>query len=284
MVIKKTGTYFLYLLVLVVFFSQNLVAQKMTISSYNIRYDNPRDTGNLWQDRKHAVVALVQYHDFDVFGVQEALKHQLQDLSGALKGYAVYGRGRDDGQSKGEHSSIYYKKAQFDLVASGDFWLSATPEKPGPGWDANLNRICSWVQLKEKKSGKTFHVFNAHYDHQGVQARIESSKLVLLKIKEIAGGGPVIFMGDLNGNRESEWYRSLSGSALLRDSHNLARQPYQPNGSFNGFKTGGVSKEVIDHVFVSSHFDVKKWAVLTDTYQGKFPSDHFPVAVDLSIR
>lgn len=283
MLIKKISVYVL-LFHLAALFSSDLVAQKMTVASYNIRYDNPRDTGNLWQDRKHAVTALIRYHNFDVLGVQEALKHQLQDLSGALKGYAVYGKGRDDGQSKGEHSSIYYKKAKFELVASGDFWLSATPEKPGPGWDANLNRICTWVHLKEKKSGKTFYVFNAHYDHQGIQARIESSKLVLTTIKEIAGEAPAIFMGDLNGNRESEWYRSLSGSALLRDSYNLARQPHQPNGSTNGFRTTGVSKDVIDHIFISKQFTVKKWAVLTDTYLGRFPSDHFPVAANLVLQ
>lgn len=282
--IKKASLHFFVFFALAVLFSLDLSAQRMTIASFNIRYDNPRDTGNLWQDRKHAVAALIRYHDFAVFGVQEALKNQLDDLGEALKGYAVYGRGRDDGQSRGEHSSIFYKKVQFELISSGDFWLSATPEKPGPGWDANLNRICTWVQLKEKKSGKTFHVFNAHYDHQGTLARVESSKLVLEKIQQIAGEGPVVFMGDLNGNRESEWYRSLSVSALLRDSYTLAKQPYQPNGSFNGFKTSGISKDVIDHVFISKQFTVKQWAVLTDTYQGKFPSDHFPVMASLSFQ
>ncbi len=282
--ISRAATSFFSVFLFVAFFSLDLSAQKMTIASYNIRYDNPRDTGNLWQDRKQAVAALIRYHNFGLFGVQEALQHQLNDLSTQLKGYASYGRGRDDGQSKGEHSSIFYKKAQYELIDKGDFWLSPTPEKPGPGWDANLNRICTWVQLKDKKTGKTFYVFNAHYDHQGTKARIESSKLVIEKIRKIAGDGPAIFMGDLNGSRDSEWYRSLSGSSVLRDSYNLARQAYQPNGSSNGFKTNAVGKEVIDHVFITQHFTVNKWAVLTDTYNGKFPSDHFPVAVTLSIR
>jgi len=58
-----------------------------------------------------------------------------------------------------------------------------------------------------------------HYDHQGVQARVESSKLIIEKIKSIAGEKPVVFMGDLNGNRESEWYLHLASSSILKDSH-----------------------------------------------------------------
>ena len=259
-------------------------AQTIRAATFNIRYDNPRDSGNLWKDRKDPVLALIRYHNFDIMGVQEALKNQVDDLQAGLKGFAHHGLGRDDGKSAGEHSAIFYKTSKYSLQASGDFWLSTTPEKVGPGWDAKLNRICSWVKLTDKKSGKEFFVFNAHYDHQGVVARVESSKLILEKIKSIAGDKPVVFMGDLNGNRESEWYRHMASSGILKDSHGLARLVYQPNGSFSSFRADGIRQDVIDHVFVSSHFKVAKWAVLTDTYYGKFPSDHFPVATELSIQ
>lgn len=255
----------------------------MNIATFNIRYDNPRDTGNLWKDRKGPVSSLIKYHNFDVFGVQEALKNQLDDLQTSLKGFVFHGVGRDDGVSAGEHSAIFYKTSKYTLESSGNFWLSTTPEKVGPGWDAKLNRICSWVALKDKKSGKSFFVFNAHYDHQGVQARVESSKLIMEKIKSIAGDQAVIFMGDLNGNRESEWYQHVASSGILKDSHGMAKLVHQPNGSFNSFRTDGIRNDVIDHIFVSSHFKASKWAVLTDTYYGKFPSDHFPVLVQLSL-
>ena len=169
-------------------------SQTMHIATFNIRYDNPRDSGNLWKDRKDPVTALIRYHNFDAVGVQEALKNQLDDMQAGLKGYVYHGVGRDDGKAAGEHSAIFYKTSKYTLEASGDFWLSSTPEKVGPGWDAKLNRICSWVSLKDKKTGKVFFVFNAHYDHQGVQARVESSKLIMEKIKSIAGENPVVFM------------------------------------------------------------------------------------------
>lgn len=257
-------------------------AQTLRLATYNIRYDNPGDSGNLWKDRKVHVAALIRYHGFEIFGVQEALHHQLNDLAAALPTFAHYGCGRDDGNMAGEHSSIFYRTDLFEMLDKGDFWLSETPDKPGPGWDATLHRICSWVKLKDKRTSKTFHVFNAHYDHRGVQARIGSSKLILQKIRDIAGPGPAIFMGDLNGSPESEWYKILSGSGWLKDTRSTATSVYAPNGSFNAFRTDAVGKDVIDHIFVSGHFKAGAWAILTDTYYGKFPSDHFPVMVDIS--
>ena len=263
------------------FLNSTLLSQTIKIATYNLRYANTTDVGNLWTERKHAVVDLIQYHQFEIFGVQEAIKLQLEDLKTVMPGFDYYGVGRDDGRSAGEHSSIFYKRDRFEILDKGDFWLSQTPEQPGFGWDSKFNRICSWVKLKDKKSKKTFFVFNAHYDHQGIVARVESSKLVLKKINQIAGDAPVVFMGDLNGGRDTEWYLSLAHSVLLKDSFRMVDHPYQLNGSFNGFNTGEVGKDVIDHVFVSKHFKANRWAVLTDTYFGKYPSDHFPVAVEL---
>jgi endonuclease/exonuclease/phosphatase family metal-dependent hydrolase len=105
---------------------------------------------------------------------------------------------------------------------------------------------------------------------------------VLSKIKQIACDSPVVFMGDLNGGRDTNWYLLLANSGLLKDSNGLVEKPYQLNGSFNGFNANEVRKDVIDHVFVTNHFSAKRWAVLTDTYFGKFPSDHFPVAVEIN--
>ena len=272
-------------LILTTFFmllSSSLLAQKINIATYNLRYANTTDVGNLWTERKGAVVDLIQYHQFDIFGVQEAVKLQLEDLKIALPSFDYYGVGRDDGQSAGEHSSIFYKKERFTLLDKGDFWLSQTPEKPGFGWDAKFNRICSWVKLSDKRTKKIFFVFNAHYDHQGMVAREESSKLVLSKIQLIAGESPVVFMGDLNGGRDTNWYLLLANSNSLKDTYDLVEKPYQLNGSFNGFNTNEVRKDIIDHVFVSKHFKADRWAVLTDTYFGKFPSDHFPVAVEIN--
>ena len=150
------------------------------------------------------------------------------------------------------------------------------------GWDATCcHRMCSWVYFEDLKTNKRFYFFNTHFDHQGVMARNESSKLILAKLKEIAGDNPVIFMGDLNGDHQSEWYKRVLASKMLNDTFLEAEDPYANNGSFNGFGKRTSSKSIIDHVFVSKHFTTEKWGILTNTYHGKFPSDHFPVMVKL---
>jgi len=255
----------------------NLRAQSFNVATFNIRMETPRDSGNLWVDRAPVVTNLIRFHDFDVFGIQEGFKNQVDDISAALPQFASYGKGRDDGKDGGEHSTIYYKKDKFKLLKSGDFWLSQTPDVPGFGWDATCcNRICSWVYLEEIKSRKKFYVFNVHFDHQGVVARKESSKLMLQKISQIAGKQPVLVTGDFNGSRESEWYQTLANSALLKDSYTGVKYPYENNSSSNGFRVPR-GKSVIDHIFMSKDFTATRWGILTDTYFGKFPSDHFPV-------
>jgi endonuclease/exonuclease/phosphatase family metal-dependent hydrolase len=275
------------LLLLVALWAGTLIsqAQQLTIGTYNVRYDNAQDVGNLWVDRAPVVADLLRFHDFDVFGTQEGLKNQLDDLSKALPQYARYGRGRNDGLEQGEHSAIFYKKDRFKLLEKGDFWLSQTPDKPSLGWDATCcNRICSWVYLQDLQTKKKFYFFNVHYDHQGVQARQESSKLILSKIREIAGKTPAILTGDFNGDHQSSWYQAVAGSGLLKDTYQQVKHPYASNASFNGFGKQSNRKEIIDHIFVTDNFAVRKWGLLTDTYQGKFPSDHFPVLVRLDYK
>lgn len=257
--------------------SIQLTAQDIQIASYNLRYANKSDSGNLWENRLPAVANLIQFHNFEIFGTQEGLRHQLDSLEAKLPNYKWYGKGRDDGEAKGEHSAIFFKPSIFDLLDKGDFWLSETPDKPGFGWDARFNRICTWVKLKHKASKKIFYVFNAHYDHQGVKARQNSSLLILEKIKAIAGKQPAILTGDFNGDHQSEWYQTIASSGWLKDSYFQAPNPYAPNGSFNAFSSRSIGTGIIDHIFVTEPFKVKQWGLLTDTYFGKFPSDHFPV-------
>lgn len=259
-------------------------AQKITIGSFNIRYDNPGDSGNLWKDRAPVVSNLIRFHGFDILGTQEGLINQLKDISTSLPEYARYGKGRDDGKDGGEHSAIFYKKDRFKLLKSGDFWLSEFPGQPGKGWDVTCcNRICSWIYLEDLKTQKKLYVFNVHYDHQGVIARRESSKLILKKINEISGNHPVLLTGDFNGSRESEWYQRLANSDMLSDVYTHVKFPYANNSSANGFRVPR-GNAVIDHIFMTQQFNASRWGILTDTYFGKFPSDHFPVLAEVELK
>jgi endonuclease/exonuclease/phosphatase family metal-dependent hydrolase len=250
----------------------------LNVATYNLRFNNPNDGVNAWPNRKEQVKALIRYHEFDLFGTQEGLIGQLNDLA-EMNEYAFVGAGRDDGKQAGEHSAIFYRKDCFKLLENGDFWLSETPETPGKGWDATCcNRICSWAKFRDLGSKKDFYFFSVHFDHQGVQARIESGKLMVEKITEIAGAAPVICVGDFNSTPETEQIQTMK--SLLRDSHEITRMaPYGPEGTFNSFNYNAPMKNRIDYIFVSDQIDVLKYGVLTDSYDQKFPSDHLPVVI-----
>ena len=275
------------ILSLFLFLSGGLSAQNLTVATYNLRNDNNSTDslrGNGWKQRYPVIASMVRFYDFDIMGTQECLYHQIRNLMGLLPGYSYEGIGRDDGKLAGEFSAVFYKKDRLVPLKKGDFWLSETPGKPSKGWDAVCcNRICSWVYFRDKKTNDAFYVFNVHYDHQKDLARNESSKLMIKKIKEIAGNDPVIFMGDLNGGNDSEWYKTVIASGSLKDTYAEAKDPYANNGSFNGFGTTVTGDDIIDHVFISGNFHVEKWGLLTDTYRGKYPSDHFPVMTVLSM-
>ena len=252
----------------------------ITVATYNLRYNNKGDGINAWPNRKENVKALIAFHEFDLFGTQEGLRDQLNDIA-ELKDYAFLGAGRDDGKEAGEHSAIFYRKDRFRVLKSGNFWLSETPDKPGKGWDATCcNRICSWAKFRDEKTKKEFFFFSVHFDHQGVEARRQSGKLMVEKIKEIAKNEPVILTGDFNSTPETEQIQTIQ--MLLRDTRSVtATPPYGPEGTFNSFKFDAPMDKRIDYIFVSKQFDVLKYGVLTDAKNQRYPSDHQPVMVKL---
>jgi len=254
-----------------------LTAQSYRLATYNIRGDMAKDApANTWQQRKLFVPQLIHFHDFDVFGIQEADAGQLKDLAAALPEYTLVAEGKYNGQNG---SAIFFKSAAFQLQNSNNFWLAPDPEKKARAWDAKFARGCSWVALKDLKSGTTFFYFNTHLDHVGLTARKNSVVLLLQKIKELAGDNAAALGGDFNFTQYDENYAVMRNAGLLQDAWDMAKLRYAPNGTFNGFNITRNSDERIDHIFLTKHFEVERYGILTDNFGGKFPSDHFPVLI-----
>ena len=276
------------LITLLLMLTFSLSAQKnsvttLNVASFNIRMDTENDKLNAWPHRKDIVNGLIRFHDFDVFGTQEGFFHQLTDIVDG-GGYSYVGGGRDDGESAGEHSAIFYKNDRFLVLDNGDFWFSETPDVPGKGWDATCcNRISSWAKFKDINSGKEFFVFNVHYDHEGQEARRQSSFLLMQKIREIADGYPVVATGDFNAVPNSEPIQIIIEDGFLNDSFDVTVQPpYGPVGTFSAFNLNAKMENRIDYVWVTKDIMVNRYGVLTDVQYGHFPSDHFPVMVNIS--
>lgn len=272
------------LLFLLLFISNLVMAQNLRVISYNIRYNNPGDGVNAWPNRSSQVSALLDFYQPDIFGLQEALIGQIQDVHTRLPHMKWLGVGRDDGRDAGEFSPVFYNSEKFTALKHGTFWLSETPDKPGLGWDAACNRVCTWIILKENGSNKKFMVLNTHFDHMGNKAKSESAKLILSKIEELNPKNlPLILTGDFNLTPEEEPISVIT--TKLRDSRLVSiKAPYGPEGTFNAFKFDAPMKARIDYVFVNNPVEVLQYAVLTDSKDQRYPSDHQPVLVDLLLK
>lgn len=255
-------------------------AQPLRVMSYNIRYDNPADGPNAWPNRKDFLAEQVRSIDPDILGVQESLPAQVDYLAAALPGYGRAGVGRDE-NGTGESTTIFFKFDRFEMTESGIFWLSETPEKMSKGWDAAIRRICTYVRLKERKTGQFYLVLNTHFDHVGSEARKRSAELLLKKTKQLnKSGHPVILLGDFNATPDSEPVAIITSK--LKDARLSAAKAKLPQaGSYNAFDSTKPAENLIDHVFVSDQFEVNGYSLLVETREGRYPSDHFPVVVEL---
>ncbi len=261
-----------------------MMGQTMGVMTYNIRYDNPKDGLNSWDNRKENLIAQVNFYAPEVLGTQEGLLHQLKDLENGLGGYAFFGVGRDDGKEQGEYTAIYYQKDNLELLDKGTFWLSLSPEKPSKAWDAALPRICTYGLFRRKADGSKFYVFNTHFDHVGETAREESAALILRKIKELNSPNfPVVLMGDFNMEYNSPGIQLIT--KVMQDTHiSAGNNSYGPEGTYNGFDVTKPVNGRIDYIFCSRGTKILKSGILSAVFNTRYPSDHLPVYVQLAFE
>lgn len=246
----------------------------LKLISFNMRTAWGRDGDNSWMNRRSATVEMLRRESPDVMGVQEAMQEQLSYLDTECPQYARVGEDRDGGAEGGETVAVFYLRDRFDLIDSGTFWLSETPDRVSRGWDAACNRTVTWVGLRDRMSGRTFFYFNTHLDHQGKQAREESVKLIVSKIREIAGPrASVILGGDLNAPGDSpafrplvQWMKPVRDKAAVSDS----------KGTFNGFGTAP-DTIILDHLFFRGRIRCLRFATLDGNYGAPYISDHYPI-------
>jgi len=270
------------LILLAILIAGSVQAIDLKVMTWNIRYNNPGDGENAWPFRKDHVIDLILDRAPDVFGLQEALLGQVNDIASRLPGYDWVGVGRDNGINAGEYSPIFYDSRRFQLKEQGWFWLSETPGVPSKGWDAAFPRICTYIKLEEYDSRRNFWVFNTHFDHVGEEAREQAAKLIFDKMKELNEDKlPVILTGDFNLTPDTDPMKWLMRK--MHDTRDMSEAALEgPEGTFNGFDFNSSLEKRIDYIFVNRKVEtVRKYSVLTDSYDQKYPSDHLPVFVEI---
>ena len=278
-----------FLLALILFTLQSFVsAFEIDALSFNIRFDTSKDGENAWPKRKEMVGQWVKSESPDVIGLQEALRHQIDDIKKVATAYSEYGVGRDDGKSRGEHCTILYLKKRFSLDKSdcGTFWFSDTPEKvASKSWGNEIPRICTWARFVEKKTEKGFYVYNVHYDHRSQPSRLGASELIIQRIsKRKRSNEPIILMGDFNASENNPAIKIFKDEPLnLVDTFRVVKPDEKMVKTFHGFRGGSFSGGKIDHVFMLPKMGkVISAEIVRFNKDKRYLSDHYPVRAKLS--
>ncbi|MBL6647877.1 MAG: endonuclease/exonuclease/phosphatase family protein [Flavobacteriaceae bacterium] len=265
---------------LVILFFSVFFNQEIKVISYNIRYDNPQDGKDSWEKRKSYFIDYINKENPDFIGLQEVTYNQLTFINDNLKDYKYLGVGRDDGKNKGEFTPIYYKKSLFDLIKSDTFWLSSYPDSVSIGWDASMERICTYGLFKFKDSNRKIWIFNTHFDHIGKISRYNSSKLIIEKISKLTSNEDyVLLTGDFNDLPDSKPIRTIIEH--MNDTNALLNPEEDSYKTFNGFKLNPESNNRIDYIFQNNFKLISSGHHLIKTDENRWVSDHNPVYANL---
>lgn len=256
--------------------------QKLNVMTFNIRMETVQDGENQWAKRKENLSSMLDFYEADICGMQEVLVGQIRDLTKLLPNYAYVGVGRDDAKEGGEFSPIFYRKDKFTILESNTFWLSQTPDVPSKSWDAALNRIVTYAKFRDNKTKKVFYFFNTHFDHIGQVARRESAKMLVAKIKAVDAKIPVILTGDFNSTPTEEPTVIINAGLIDTEKVTLTSH-FGPVSTFNGFQAKEIEGKLIDYIFLNTDkIKVLKHGTLSNTWNGRFASDHHAVFAQLA--
>ncbi|HYP04755.1 MAG TPA: endonuclease/exonuclease/phosphatase family protein [Bryobacteraceae bacterium] len=258
-------------------------AQTLRVMSFNVRYPSKSDGPDLWEVRRDFLVDTLRKHAPDLIGTQELFHEQGQYIVAKLPDFAWFGVSRR-GNKEDEHMGVFYRKDTLELLSSGNFWLSKTPDVPGSmDWDVTLPRMVTWGEFRHRKTGRRFHLYNTHFAHRALDenARVESARVLVDRISKLPPGTDLIVTGDFNTDVGSEPHNLLR--TMLADAHEQASEKKGPTGSFHGFK-GTPGSARIDWILFRGRMKPRFMHTLTDNREGRYPSDHFPVLAGFDLQ
>jgi len=261
----------------------------LKVMTFNLRTGMALDGENSWIYRKEIVRDLLSQERPAVMGTQEGWFFQLQYIRENVPGYEWEGEARL-GLGVDEYCAVFYRVEVFELLDTGTFWLSDTPEAPRSVFSENqlCPRIVTWVELQAKADGFHFFEFNTHFDTTDLdEVPQRSAALLVRQIAAIAGEAPVIVTGDFNELVGSEAYQILTGALVYEGVTGALIDPWvaldlPEEGSSHSFTGVSPSPSRIDWVLTSADFTPLAGEVSHYEQDGHYPSDHFPVIVEFA--
>jgi endonuclease/exonuclease/phosphatase family metal-dependent hydrolase len=262
------------------------LAGELVVATYNLRYASATPP-NAWPDRRPLVKACLESIAPDLLGTQEGVYEQLKDLAADLPAHDWIGLGREGG-SRGEFMAVYYRRDRFDPLEYDHFWLSDTPQTVGSAtWGNRIPRMVTWVRFRDRRTDREIYFWNTHFDHESEVSRQRSAALVAERIAALPRAGrPLLLVGDFNAVRgKSRAYEILVTDHRFADVWEQARATRHGDlNTFNDFAPPKRHGEHIDWILASGDVAVRAAEVVPFEQDGRFPSDHFPVAAWLRLK
>ncbi len=281
-------------------------ADIITILDQNVRCISDAGThpGTTLENRHLRLKHQVDSVDPDVMGFQEVTPKWLEFLKEDYKDqYDYYHCFRESGKTTGggagdECEPVFWKKDRFTKLDAGEFWLGDTPNSVSIfAGQTDQHRICNWVKLKNKETGKQFVFASVHYSLDN-KAREKSAAVMNSELKKISNNGklPIIVVGDYNMTIASAEYNALLTEGLVGDLNFELNLGYDDHSTGSGYKTPADAfnengeyinqKGIIDFVMISYdstglyplHYEVlqKKFGSAYDVADD-YVSDHFGI-------
>jgi len=250
----------------------------LTVMSFNVRYGNADDGDNHWNLRKDTVVNAIKSASPDIIGMQECMDFQARYVANALPEYAHFGVGREV-NGAGERMEILFREELLAPIETGHFWLSETPNVPGSrSWNSANIRMVSWAKFYHRTDRTFFYYANTHFDHRSEDARANAAILLADWATKTMAHGPLIITGDFNAAAEgSAAWTTLTG--VLRDAWLATDNQVGPVVTWSAFsapKEGETRR--IDWILLSPGIEVNRCETMLYNEDGRYPSDHYPVA------
>ena len=253
------------------------------VMSFNVRCKN--DGKQTITNRSKVAVEVINQYAPDSFGVQECTPRWKRILAANIGDrYACVGAARDYYGPFTEYSSIYYLKDKYNLIDSGTFWLSETPEKKWTkSFDSACFRVASWALLEDKETGVRYTHINTHLDHVLESTRESQMKVLIECVNKVANGSPIVMTGDFNAYEDNSQVYTVACESF-NDTKKVAENS-DTGRTFTSYGSKGEDGTgAIDFIFADKELKVDTYKIIRNTVQGIYPSDHYPIVADIRLK
>jgi endonuclease/exonuclease/phosphatase family metal-dependent hydrolase len=270
------------------------------VMTFNVNgaWDEPSSAGNpnIWSKRATCNVETIQGAAADLMGFQEVEAANWEYYQRCLSEYSAVRGNEYDVAPYAATTSIFWKTSRFELIESGEFWLSETPDEPSGGWGVPYPMGVTWIKVRCVESDVPLVVLNTHLEDgvEGELFRVESSKLIVERVGQLQVGGlPVVLMGDFNCNPDSETHRIFSEGGFTdtylaagnRDGRDSTVHLYEGE-QYSAFHYSGGANTFWRIDWILMRDGVQRWqtrscSIVRDAQPPLYPSDHYPVVAEL---